>query len=317
MENYVLISDAAKEVEVESHVLRYWEEELNLPIHRNEQGHRFYTREDVDRFKQIKRLKEGGLQLKAIKMILKDGKLNLLTPMTEGPGSEQEGLSERKQKGNIGERKEEMDEMRTGRDIIEKEKSESQKKRGQEVIDADMHNQKRNGYERKIQNEEKLKREKNRRQEKEEEKDESRKQEIEKSKNAGAGSSLEQLSAEEKAKRLKWLLQQLIGETLQENNRQLCEEIRESVIKELDYQFRSQEEWLEEKEQKREQREEEYYQKLDELMRSKLKKGFAWKREERKKRKLFRKQKEDENTEAVRKKKGESEESPKYAKKVK
>ena len=28
MEDYVLISDAAKEVEVESHVLRYWEEEL-------------------------------------------------------------------------------------------------------------------------------------------------------------------------------------------------------------------------------------------------------------------------------------------------
>lgn len=36
MEDYVLISDAAKEVEVESHVLRYWEEELNLPIRRNE-----------------------------------------------------------------------------------------------------------------------------------------------------------------------------------------------------------------------------------------------------------------------------------------
>ena len=27
-----LISDAAKQVEVESHVLRYWEEELGIPI---------------------------------------------------------------------------------------------------------------------------------------------------------------------------------------------------------------------------------------------------------------------------------------------
>lgn len=259
MEDYVLISDAAKEVEVESHVLRYWEEELNLPIRRNEQGHRFYTREDVDRFKQIKKLKEGGLQLKAIRMILKDGKLNLLTPMTEESEPGQEEISENVQKGNIGEKeeereggkewreeekREEMEELRTGRNIIEKEKCESR--------------------------------------------------EIKKNKNAGGDSSLEQFSTEEKVKRLKWLLQQLIGETLQENNRQLCEEIRESVLKELDYQFRNQEERLEENERKRELREEEYYQKLDELMRSKLKKGFAWKREEKEKRKLLRKQEKSE-----------------------
>ena len=30
MDNYLLISDAAREVKVESHVLRYWEEELHL-----------------------------------------------------------------------------------------------------------------------------------------------------------------------------------------------------------------------------------------------------------------------------------------------
>lgn len=78
MENYLLISDAAKEVKVESHVLRYWEEELHLPIKRNELGHRYYTSEDVERFRQIKNMKEKGLQLKAIKMILKDGKLNVI-----------------------------------------------------------------------------------------------------------------------------------------------------------------------------------------------------------------------------------------------
>ncbi len=73
-----LISDAAKQVEVESHVLRYWEEELGIPIKRNELGHRYYTMEDVDRFREIKRLKEQGLQLKAIRMVLKDGKLERL-----------------------------------------------------------------------------------------------------------------------------------------------------------------------------------------------------------------------------------------------
>ena len=78
MGNYLLISDAAKEVKVESHVLRYWEEELHLPIKRNELGHRYYTKEDVERFKQIKSMKERGLQLKAIKMILRDGRLDVL-----------------------------------------------------------------------------------------------------------------------------------------------------------------------------------------------------------------------------------------------
>ena len=79
MGDYLFISDAAKEVKVESHVLRYWEEELHLPIKRNELGHRYYTEEDVERFKQIKSMKERGLQLKAIKMILRDGKLDVLS----------------------------------------------------------------------------------------------------------------------------------------------------------------------------------------------------------------------------------------------
>ena len=82
MGEYLLISDAAKQVKVESHVLRYWEEELHLPIKRNELGHRYYTKEDVERFKEIKSMKERGLQLKAIKMILKDGKLDVLPEET-------------------------------------------------------------------------------------------------------------------------------------------------------------------------------------------------------------------------------------------
>ena len=34
------ISEAAKVMEVEPHVLRYWEEELGLDISRNSMGHR-------------------------------------------------------------------------------------------------------------------------------------------------------------------------------------------------------------------------------------------------------------------------------------
>lgn len=65
-----MISDTAKKVDVEAHVLRYWEEELELPIARNEMGHRYYTPDDIVVFKNIKELKEQGFQLKAIKMLL-------------------------------------------------------------------------------------------------------------------------------------------------------------------------------------------------------------------------------------------------------
>jgi len=64
------ISDAAGIVAVESHVLRYWEDELELTVPRNELGHRYYTQENVDQFLRIKQLKEEGYQLKAIKILL-------------------------------------------------------------------------------------------------------------------------------------------------------------------------------------------------------------------------------------------------------
>ena len=69
-----LISDAANIVQVESHVLRYWEEELELTVPRNELGHRYYTQENIQEFLRIKELKERGYQLKAIRLILQDEK---------------------------------------------------------------------------------------------------------------------------------------------------------------------------------------------------------------------------------------------------
>lgn len=66
-EIHYLISDASKKVDVEAHVLRYWEDELELSIPRNEMGHRYYTEFHVRLFQQVKQLKEKGYQLKAIK----------------------------------------------------------------------------------------------------------------------------------------------------------------------------------------------------------------------------------------------------------
>ncbi|MCI9446606.1 MAG: MerR family transcriptional regulator [Lachnospiraceae bacterium] len=65
-----MISDAANIVNVESHVLRYWEEELELAVPRNEMGHRYYTEENIAQFQKIKEWKEQGYQLKAIRMMI-------------------------------------------------------------------------------------------------------------------------------------------------------------------------------------------------------------------------------------------------------
>ncbi len=65
-----MISDTARKVDVEAHVLRYWEEELEIPIARNEMGHRYYTPDDIALLKNIKELKEQGFQLRAIKILL-------------------------------------------------------------------------------------------------------------------------------------------------------------------------------------------------------------------------------------------------------
>lgn len=203
MNNYLLISDAAKEVKVESHVLRYWEEELHLPIKRNELGHRYYTKEDVERFKQIKGMKERGLQLKAIKMILKDGRLDVL-PENE-TALKREAVQQEARPGSDTPPKE------LAIDIVEKR--------------ADV-------------------------------------------------TALD--SKEEKSRKLQWLLQQLIRETLQENNFELCREIKESVIKELDYQFRMQEEREEVRDKRLADRDEEYYKKMDDLLRKKSKSGFLF-----------------------------------------
>ena len=196
VKDYYLISDAAKLVNVESHVLRYWEEELKLPIKRNELGHRYYTEQDVERFKEIKDLKEQGLQLKAIRMILKDGKLSVEIP-------------------------------------------DSQEKTAASPGPAVLPDQ--------------------------------------------------QETKAEKARRLQWLLQQMIAETLRENNQELCQDIRDSVVKEMDYQFRLQEQREDARELERGKRQDEYYQKLDELLRQRSKRGLTVKKEQKKDKKEKRK----------------------------
>ena len=184
------ISDAAKQVNVESHVLRYWEEELELPIKRNKQGHRFYTTEDVERLKRIKMMKEQGFQLKAIKTALKG----------------------------------ECDEA--GLPVIGKVIVHPERKEETGITKA--------------------------------------------------------VSPDEKALRLQLLLKNLMLDAIREGNEEFCQVIKESLLKELDYQFRLQEEREEERETRRQEKEEEHFKKIDELLREK-----SIKSEKKKKHSLF------------------------------
>lgn len=73
-EKRYIISDASKMLNVESHVLRYWEEELEITIPRNEMGHRYYTENHINLLKNVRDLKKQGYGLRAIKMMINDPK---------------------------------------------------------------------------------------------------------------------------------------------------------------------------------------------------------------------------------------------------
>lgn len=68
------ITEAADVLNLRTHTLRYWEEELQLEIPRNEMGHRVYYEEQIEMFKEIGALKEQGYQLTAIRMQLQNKK---------------------------------------------------------------------------------------------------------------------------------------------------------------------------------------------------------------------------------------------------
>lgn len=67
---YFTIKEASKKLGLESHVLRYWEEELGLTIKRNEMGHRYYDSRNLEMFEEIQKLKEQGFSLKDIRIAI-------------------------------------------------------------------------------------------------------------------------------------------------------------------------------------------------------------------------------------------------------
>ncbi len=221
-QTYYLISDAAKKVQVESHVLRYWEEELGLPIKRNELGHRFYTEEDIKRFISIKGLKEKGLQLKAIKLVLQD----------DESFEKENGETDKKAAGT---------EKRTAVNIPLREDKMEKELGGKKILSV-----------------------------------------ITKT----------SLEPENKSARMQMLLKQMIVEAIKDSNEELCDTLKESLLKEMDYQFRLQEEREEERESSRTKREDEHFQRIDELLRSRSKERGKFKNKEKEKEKEKTKEKE-------------------------
>ncbi len=86
-------------------------------------------------------------------------------------------------------------------------------------------------------------------------------------------------------------MKRLISEAVQESNRKIYEELSETLTKELDYQFRMQEEREDARESRQLQLEEEHYKKLDELLRGRSNQKKQEKMKKEGKRKLFRKKK--------------------------
>ena len=187
------IKEAAQALGVETHALRYWEEELELTIGRNTQGRRIYSEENMRTFRDIMAWKEQGLQLKAIKQMLHKEE----TQKSKGYESE---------------------EMTGHRIIMYRPKEMPDGSREMTMATA---------------------------------------ADIEKA---------------EKAKRLQELLKQFISESIRESNAELLQAMKEGLLKELDYQFRLQEEREAEREKVRIEMEDAHFKRLDENLRSAMEK---------------------------------------------
>lgn len=275
-QEFYTISDAAKMVQVEAHVLRYWEEELKLPITRNEMGYRAYSREDIEQLKRIKKWKEQGLQLKAIRLMLSEDGIKLSVP--------QEVIKEALA---LKENREEKAKNIAGRETADETCILSQKHR-KDFAGAGENNR---AKDEKSETEEEVKQG----QERGGEHDKGEKDTY-------SLSRVEETGMQEKNYRLQLMLHNLVSEAVRENNRELKEDIREVVLKELDFQFRQQEELAEEREERRLQKEEEHYRKLDELLRQKRN---VEGRRERKEREAREKRERQEKEEAQRRERAE------------
>lgn len=262
-----LISEAAKEVCVENHVLRYWEEELALPVKRNSQGHRYYTMEDLNTFKRIKYLKEQGLQLKAIKLFLsKDGRQNASLILHQGDkvtafcketsphGMTEQNTSRQAAPKLIKEGNAALSASRPAKEGNAALPVSRSAKEGNAAFLVSRPAEEGNIS-------------------------------LSASKLIRDEAQIRQEDQNEKAQKLQMILKLMIEEVLREYDsdlkeglkeglkeeisERLCTDVKDAVIKEMDYQFRMQEEREEKRGQEREERDQELLQRINEVLMSK------------------------------------------------
>lgn len=294
------ISEAAKKVQVESHVLRYWEDELKLPIKRNEMGHRYYTEQDVKQLQEIKTLKEQGLQLKAIRTVLFRSPGILKGIVADDAESDQnessaasagqtdalqtpaksseavEALQVPADREAASGKEADMTFEKTMQEPVEQSIQKMPEKYTAKWTDTRMQalNMSADGKEAgKPGNKTGIG--KDRLMDMVKERVEERAEEMLMNKPhryvVALGDEKTDVAMDEeksrKAARLQYLLQHMITEAVKSANRELCTEVKDSILKELDYQFRMQEE----RDDERWKIEEEHYRKIDEMIRERHK----------------------------------------------
>lgn len=329
------ISEAAQKVQVESHVLRYWEDELKLPIHRNEMGHRCYTKENIEQLQEIKALKEQGLQLKAIKAIIDKGEDHILNKAQKYivslskdsdpdktviyPIGEDEAKDVLKETGSVSQAAALQEKVKAMKELDQREKETAAGKKAPDgngtTVDKEpgTANGQASGKEL-----EAVKGQASGNEQTSGKKPEVAKKQLAgngqasgreaeatgkrpgvneqvlaKEVEAAKGQSIDKMMAggddkntllcaapqtqsaqttveagpgdpiNEKAARLQLLLQHMITDAVRTANRELCSDVKESILKELDYQFRMQEE----RDDERWKKEEEHYRRIDEMIR--------------------------------------------------
>lgn len=72
---FYYIRDVSKILDIPSHILRYWEKELNFKIMRDQKGNRIYTEKDIEKLRNIKSLiYNEGFKIKGVKKKLREKK---------------------------------------------------------------------------------------------------------------------------------------------------------------------------------------------------------------------------------------------------
>ncbi len=73
---FYYIKDVSKLLDIPTHILRYWEKELNFKIMRDQKGNRIYTEEDIEKLRNVKKLiYNEGFKIKGVKKRLRKKEL--------------------------------------------------------------------------------------------------------------------------------------------------------------------------------------------------------------------------------------------------